>query len=75
MFKSMGREVKKINKWAILGLFFGLFHSDKQEISQQMNVKKCPSNIRCWDSNSQPFEQPLPLGKGGKFICLCIFKN
>ena len=29
---------------------------------QQINVKKCPSSRRCWDSNPQPLEQEsLPI--------------
>ena len=26
------------------------------QISQQINLKKCPSSIRCWDLNPQPIE-------------------
>ena len=27
---------------------------------QQINVKKCPSSIWCWDSNSQPSDYESP---------------
>ena len=27
---------------------------------QQINVKKCPSSLRCWDSNSHPLESESP---------------
>ena len=30
------------------------------QILQQINVKKCPSSIRCWDSNSRPLEHEFP---------------
>ena len=30
------------------------------QILQQINVKKCPSSIRCWDSNSRPLEHESP---------------
>ena len=34
---------------------FWLFKQTIQ-LLQQINVKKCPSSIRCWDSNSPPLE-------------------
>ena len=49
-------------KWTIFGLFlfiFGLFKQTTQ-ILQQINVKKCPSSIRCQDSNSQPSDYESP---------------
>ena len=30
-------------------------------LKQQLNVKKCPSSIRCWDLNSRPLEHESPL--------------
>ena len=49
-------------KWAILDLFFVYFHLFKQilQFLQQIIVKKCPSNIRCWDSNPQPLKHESP---------------
>ena len=49
-------------KWAFPGLFFNLLSSFQTQIKilQQMNVKKCPSSIRCRDSNSQPLEHESP---------------
>ena len=41
---------------ASLSFIFGLFNQAIQFL-QQINVKKCPSSIRCWDSNTQPFKQ------------------
>ena len=35
---------------------FGLFKQNHYNFLQQINVKKCPSSIRRWDSNPQPFE-------------------
>ena len=72
-------------KWAILGLFFVYFWSF-QTINtnlQQINVKKCPSSIRCRDSNSQPsdYESPPLTTKPGLppqtvcFISKIIFFN
>ena len=44
------------------GLFFVYFRLFKQTLQflQQMNVKKCPSSIRRWDLNPQPFEHESP---------------
>ena len=38
-------------KWANPGLFFVYFCLFKQilQFLQQINVKKCPSSIQCWD--------------------------
>ena len=49
-------------KWANPGLFFVYFHLFKQtlQFSQQINVKKCPSSIQSWDSNSQPYDYESP---------------
>ena len=45
-------------KWTIPGLFVDLFLSFQTNITfwQQTNVRKCPSSIRCWDSNPRPLE-------------------
>ena len=69
-------------KWAILGLYsiyFRLFIETIQ-ILQQINVKKCPSSIQCWDSNSQPsdFESPPLTTKPGLpplSINLCLVQS
>ena len=44
---------------AILGLFFvyfRLFHKQTITFLQPINLKKCPSSKRCWDSNPRPSE-------------------
>ena len=43
-------------------LFFVYFCLFKQTIQflQQINVKKCPSSIRHWDSNLQPSDYESP---------------
>ena len=46
------------------GLFFfifGLFKQTSLQFSQQIYVKKYPSSIWCWNSNSQPLEHQSPL--------------
>ena len=48
--------------------------------NKQINVNKCPSCIRCWDSNPQPFEHELsPVttrpGLNGAFFILKLFHN
>ena len=50
-------------KWAISGLFFICFCLFKQtyQVLLQINVKKCPSRIQCWDLNPQPSEHKSPL--------------
>ena len=35
---------------------FGLFKQKSLQFLQQINVKKCPSSIWCWDWNPRPFE-------------------
>ena len=42
---------------------FHLFSSFQTHITilQQINVTKCPSSVRCLDSNSQPLEHESPL--------------
>ena len=49
-------------KWANPGLFFLYFRILKHTLQflQQINVKKCPSSIRCQDLNSQPLEHEYP---------------
>ena len=65
---------------------FHLFSSFQTtlQILQQLNVKKCPSSIRCWDSNSRPLEHESPpittrpglppetfFSKVCKWVCPC----
>ena len=52
------RNLLFLKKWVILGLFFAYFRLFKQTLQflQQINVKQCPSNIQCWDSNSHTLE-------------------
>ena len=38
---------------------FGLF-KQKFQFLQQINAKKCPSSIKCWDSNPRPSEHESP---------------
>ena len=51
-------------KWANPGLFcrfiFCFFKQTSLQFLQQIHVKKCPSSIRCQDSNPQPLEQESP---------------
>ena len=35
-------------------------HTIVKIVLQQINVKKCPSSIRCWDLNPQPSEHESP---------------
>ena len=39
---------------------FGLFQTNINTILQQINVKKCPSSIRHWDSNPRPSDRESP---------------
>ena len=59
LFQSIHSSVFKL---AILGLFFVHFRLFKQPLQflQQLNVKKCPSSLRCLDSNSQSSEHKFP---------------
>ena len=53
---SVASKVIFLKKWAnSFSFIIGLFKKTIQFL-QQMNVKKCPSNIWRWDSNPQPFE-------------------
>ena len=59
----MGKISKFLKKWAIPGLFFVYFRSFSQNINtilQQINLKKCPSSIEHWDSNTRPSECESP---------------
>ena len=51
-------------KWANPGLFcrfiFCFFKQTSLQFLQQIHVKKCPSSIRCQDSNPQPLEHESP---------------
>ena len=51
-----------LKKWANPGLFFIYFRLFKHTLQflQQINVKKCPSSIRYWDSNPWPFGHESP---------------
>ena len=49
---------------------FGLFQTNINTILHQINVKKCPSSIQCWDSNPRPSEHvsaPITTGPGQIF--------
>ena len=48
---------KFFKKWVNPGLFSFIF---VVSIFTTNNVKKCPSSICCWDSNSQPLEHESP---------------
>ena len=56
-------NVKKVGQpWPLLSFIFGLFKQTSLQILQQIDVKKCPSSIRCLDSNSRPLEhESLPI--------------
>ena len=50
-------------KWAIIpDIFFVNFRLFKTTLQflQQINLKKCPSSIWCWDLNPQPSEHESP---------------
>ena len=56
-------DIVFLKKWAIPGLFFVYFRSFQTNINtilQQINVKKCPSSIRRWDSNPWPSDHESP---------------
>ena len=46
-------------QWANPGLFFFFFVFSN--FTTNMYVKKCPSSIWCWDSNSRPLEHESPI--------------
>ena len=39
---------------------FSVFFKQTIQFLQQINVKKCPSSIRRWDSNPRPLERESP---------------
>ena len=45
---------------ASFSFIFGLFQTNINTILQQINVKKCPSSMRHWDSNPRPSERESP---------------
>ena len=61
-FPSSTNRYDGFFKWANPGLFFIYFRLFKHALQflQQINVNKCPSSIRCRDSNSQPLEHESP---------------
>ena len=48
--------------WALPPVFrlFSVFFKRKLQILQQINVKKFPSSIQCWDLNLQSSERESP---------------
>ena len=61
---------------ASFSFIFGLFKQTVQFL-QQINAKKCPSSIQCWDLNPQPLEHELsPIttrpGLSYQNVFLCI---
>ena len=47
---------KKMGQPRPLFVYFQSFLKQTIQISQQINLKKCPSSIRHWDSNTWPFK-------------------
>ena len=43
----------------LLSFIFGLFKETSLQILHQINVKKCPSSIRCRDLNPRPLDMSL----------------
>ena len=76
----MLRNVQKLHvqktffkKWAnpgrpLLLFIFCLFKQTLLQILQQINVKKCPSSMRRWDSNPQPSEYESPPTTTGPWL-------
>ena len=63
---------------ASFSFIFGLFQTNINTILQQINVKKCPSSIRCRDSNPRPLEcesPPITTRPGLPPIFLFMFLN
>ena len=59
--------------WPLLSFMFSLFQQTSLHILQQINVKKCPSNLRCRDLNPWPLEHeppPITTRPGLGKICL-----
>ena len=46
--------------WPLFRFYFRSFHTNTTTILQQIYVKKCPSSIRCRDSNPRPSEHESP---------------
>ena len=53
-------EVKNGPSPASFSFIFRLFETNINTVLQQINVKKCPSNKRCWNLNPQPSEHESP---------------
>ena len=51
-----------LKNWANPGLFFIYFRLFKHtpQFLQQINLKKCPPSLWCWESNSQPLKHESP---------------
>ena len=53
-----------LKKWAnprrLFRFIFGLFKQTLLQFLQQIKWEKCPSSIRCRDSNSQPSDYESP---------------
>ena len=57
-------------------VYFGLFKQTKQTVQLlQINVKKCPSSIQCWDSNPRPLKhKSSPVeNRPGLQLMFCSF--
>ena len=53
---------KKMGQPRPLIHLFSSFQTNITNFTTNMYVKKCPSSIRCWDSNSRPLEhEPPPI--------------
>ena len=58
---------------ASFSFIFGLFNQTLLQFLQQVKCQKCPSNIRCRDSNSQPSDyESLPLTTRPGLTPLCL---
>ena len=53
-------NVIKMGQPRPLIIYFRSFETNIITILQQIYVKKCPSNIWCWDSNPRPLEHESP---------------
>ena len=49
-------------------VYFWSFQANIISILQQLNVEKCPSSIRCRDSNPQPSEYESPPTTTGPWL-------
>ena len=52
--KSLEFFLKMGHPRPLFRFIFGPFQTNINTILQQINVKKCPSSIRHWDSNPRP---------------------